>query len=76
MLLQSIYVSNIQLCTPFPDFSRLKAVTKVESSKTTGKVEELSCLFNKMSFITAIDEMGDMKIENERDLRDVMQSAR
>ena len=29
-----------------------------------------------MSFITAIDEMGDMKIENERDLRDVMQSAR
>ena len=29
-----------------------------------------------MSFITAIDEMGDMKIENERDLRNLMQSAR
>ena len=37
-------------------------------------MEELSCLFNKMSFINKIDEMGDMKIENERDLRNVMQS--
>ena len=29
-----------------------------------------------MSFITEMDEMGDAKIENERDLRNVMQSAR
>ena len=39
-------------------------------------MEELSCLFKKMSFITEMDEMGDMKIKNERDLRNVMQSAR
>ena len=39
-------------------------------------MEELSCLFNKMSFITEMDEMGDMKIENERDLKNVMQSVR
>ena len=29
-----------------------------------------------MSFITEMDEMGDMKIENERDLKNVMQSVR
>ena len=29
-----------------------------------------------MSFITDIDEMGDVKIENKRDLKNVMQSAR
>ena len=29
-----------------------------------------------MSLITEMDEIGDMKIENERDLRNVMQSAR
>ena len=29
-----------------------------------------------MSFITKMDKMGDVKIENERDLRNVMQSAR
>ena len=29
-----------------------------------------------MSFITEMDEMGDMTIENEEDLRNVMQSAR
>ena len=28
-----------------------------------------------MSFITDMDEMGDMKTENKRDLRNVMQSA-
>ena len=39
-------------------------------------MEELSCLFKKMSFITEMDEMGDMKIKNERDLRNVMESAR
>ena len=39
-------------------------------------MEELSCLFKKMSFITEMDKMGDMKIKNERDLRNVMQSAR
>ena len=33
-------------------------------------------MFKKMSFITEMDEMGDMKIKNERDLRNVMQSAR
>ena len=27
-------------------------------------MEELSCLFNKASFITEMDEMGDIKIEN------------
>ena len=39
-------------------------------------MEELSCLFNKMSFITEMDEMSDMKTENERDFKNVMQSAR
>ena len=29
-----------------------------------------------MSFITEMDEMGDMKIENEGDLRNVVQSHR
>ena len=29
-----------------------------------------------MSFITEIDEMGDIKTENERDFKTVMQSAR
>ena len=29
-----------------------------------------------MSFIIEMDKMDDMKIENERDLRNVMQSAR
>ena len=29
-----------------------------------------------MSFITKMDKMGDMKSENERDLKNVMQSAR
>ena len=29
-----------------------------------------------MSLITEMDKIGDMKIENERDLRNVMQSAR
>ena len=33
-------------------------------------------MFNKMSFITKMEEMGDMKSENERDLKNVMQSAR
>ena len=33
-------------------------------------------MFKKMSFITEMDEMGDMKIKNERDLRNVMQPAR
>ena len=33
-------------------------------------------MFNKMSLIMKIDEMGDMKTDNERDLRNVMQSAR
>ena len=27
-------------------------------------MEELSCLFNKASFITEMDEMSDMEIEN------------
>ena len=36
-------------------------------------MEELSCLFSKMSFITEMDEMGEVKMENERDLRNVMQ---
>ena len=39
-------------------------------------MEELSCLFNKMSFITKMEEMDDVKIKNKRDLRNVMQSAR
>ena len=30
------------------------------------KVEELSCLFNNMSFITEMGEMGDMKMDNEK----------
>ena len=64
------------MCTPFPDFSRLESATKVELNRTIGKGEELSFLFNKMSFITDIDEMGDVKIENKRDLKNVMQSAR
>ena len=75
MLLYSIYVNNIQLCTPFPDFSHLEATIKVEKNRTIGKVEEFSCLFNQMSFITQIDETGDMKLENEIDLRNVMQPA-
>ena len=29
MLLHSIYVNNIQLCTLFPDFSRLEAATVI-----------------------------------------------
>ena len=36
-------------------------------------MEELSCLFSKMSFITEMDKMGEVKMENERDLRNVMQ---
>ena len=39
-------------------------------------MEDLSCLFNKMSFITEMDEMGDMKTEDKRDLKNGMQSAR
>ena len=57
MLLYSIYDNNIQLCTPFTDFFRLEA---------DGKVEELSCLFNKMSFIAEMDEIGDMKIRMKK----------
>ena len=36
-------------------------------------MKELSCSFNKMSFITKMDEIGDKKIENEGDLRNVVQ---
>ena len=73
MLLYPIYVNNIQSCTPFPDFSRLEAATKVEQNVTIEKVKELSCLFNKMSFITKMDEIDDKKIKNEGDLRNVEQ---
>ena len=31
MLLYSIYVNNIQLCTPFPNISRLEAATMCKS---------------------------------------------
>ena len=33
MLLYSIYVNNIQLHTPFPDFSRMEVAAKVEQKK-------------------------------------------
>ena len=60
MLLYSIYVNNIQLHTPFPDFSRMEVAAKVEQKKKKiWKVEELSCLFNKVLFITEMDKMGD-----------------
>ena len=40
MLLKSIYVNNIQLCTPFPDFSHLGAATKMFLVKMTALLED------------------------------------
>ena len=45
------------------------------SNKSRTK-QKLSDLFKKMSFTTEIDGMGERKIDNNGDLRNVMQSAR
>ena len=46
--------------------SRLEAATKLQQKLKNEKVKELSCLFNNMSFITEMGEMGDMKMDNEK----------
>ena len=39
MLLYSIYVNNIHLCTAFPDFSRLEAATKINKKFVSKNVD-------------------------------------
>ena len=71
-----IYAMVLNLCQYHSVAYTISSFLQFGGSNKSRTKQKLSDLFKKMSFTTEIDGMGEMKIDNNGDLRNIMRSAR